>query len=78
MKTCFTMPDKMNYFTLLYSNLKLFVLLLEFTYYVYTADEEYSLHCIPIRFSSFSNFLHYESITCFYKKVCWHTAMPIL
>lgn len=68
MKTCFTMPDKMNDFPLLYSNLKLFELLLEFTYHVYTAEEEYSLHCIPTHFSSISNFLHHESITCFYKK----------
>ena len=68
MKTCFTMPDRMNYFPLLYSNLKLFELLSEFTQHVYTADEVYSLHCIPIHFSSISNFLHHESITCFIKR----------
>lgn len=66
MKTCFTMPDRMNYFPLLYSNLK-------FTYHVYTADEVYSLHCIPIHFSSISNFLHHDSITCFYKGVLAHS-----
>ena len=69
MKTCSAIPDKMNQFPVLYFNSKLFVLLTEFTYHVYTADEENASHCILLYFSSISDLLGQGSTPSFCKKV---------
>lgn len=69
MKTCSAMLDKMNQFPVLYFNSKLFILLIEFTYHVYTADEENASHCILIYFSSISDLLDQGSTPSFCKKV---------